>query len=420
MFRIDTNSNWSITRLFAFTIAFCLAAITLPGADIDSQWRGPKRDGKYPGERLLKKWPDGGPRMLWDVDGLGAGHGTVAVTDKKVYVTGMSNGTGILHAFDLDGRKLWQIEYGKEWTGDYPGARCTPVVVGNLMYLESGRGKVVCLDSNTGDIQWAVDLLERFDAKNISWGMTESLLIDGDKVVCTPGGPQHNVVALNRFDGQLVWTSKGNGEPAAYCSPILVNHNGTRLIVTMTAESVIGVDADDGTFYWRTPQHQGNKIHANSPLYFDGKIVCASSSAQEYSGIVLLQLSEDGKSVSVVWRNQRYRNLMGGVIHRDGYLYGAHYRRKHWSSIDVSGGEFVHHNRELGGGVIVYSDGLFYCYSDDGELALVDATPSSFDILSSFEITKGTGQHWAHPVIKAGRLYLRHGDALMVYDIARK
>lgn len=410
----------STTRLLCFVFSLCMTPIGLRGADIDSQWRGPNRDGKFPGETLLKQWPETGPGLLWDVEGLGTGFGSVAVTDKKIYVTGMHNETGVLYAFDLSGKRLWQTEYGKEWTGDYPGARCTPTVAGELLYLESGQGKVVCLDSDTGETKWTVDLLKKFNAGNISWGMTESLLIDGDNVICTPGGQLHNVVALNRFNGEVVWTSKGNGEPAAYCSPVLVNHNNTRLIITMTAASIIAVDADDGTFYWQTPQHQSNKIHANSPLYFDGKVVCASSSAETHSGLVLLQLSEDGKSVSILWRNRRYRNLMGGLIELDGYLYGSHYRRTRWSSIDLQTGELVHNSSEFGGGVVIYADGLFYCYSEDGEVALVNATPGSFDVLSSFEVTKGTGQHWAHPVIRSGRLYLRHGDALMVYDIARK
>jgi len=407
-------------KLLSLVLSVCFTGITAQAADIDSQWRGPNRDGKYPGEKLLPRWPDAGPKLLWDVEGLGAGHGSVAVTEQKVYVTGMLDNKGILYAFDRNGTRLWQVEYGNEWTGDYPGTRCTPTVVGELLYLESGQGKVVCLDSSAGKLIWEVDLLARFDADNITWGMTEALLIDGENVICTPGGPQYTVAALNRFDGQVVWASRGNGEPAAYCSPILVNHNNTRLIITMTSESIIGVDADDGTFYWETPQHQSNKIHANSPLYFDGKVICASSSAQTHSGLVLLELADDGKSVSVLWRNRRYRSLMGGVIIQDGYLYGSHYRRNRWSSVDLQSGEIVNDSSELGGGVIIYSDGLFYCYSEGGELALVKANPRSFDIVSSFKITKGTGQHWSHPVIKAGRLYLRHGDALMVFDIARE
>lgn len=412
-------SRMKIAELFTLVLFFCVTASTVFVTEIDSQWRGPNRDGKYHGERLLKRWPDGGPELLWKTPGLGRGHSSVAVAGRKIYVTGMIGERGVLFAFDLDGRKLWEVDYGREWAGDYPGARCTPTVVGELLYVESGRGELVCLDSSTGEIEWSVDLLEKFNTDNIRWGMAESLLIDGDNVVCTPGGSRHNVVALNRFDGRVVWTSKGSGEPAAYCSPTLVNHNGTRLIITMTSDSIVGIDADTGVCYWTTPQHQTNKIHANTPLYFDGKIICSSSSARSNSGLVLLQLSDDGRSVDVVWRNLRYRNLMGGVILHDGYLYGSHYRRSHWSAIDLSNGEFSHHNRELGGGVVIYADGLFYCYSENGEFALVDASPDSFDILSSFEITEGTGQHWAHPVIKNGRLYVRHGDTLMVYDIAR-
>ena len=166
-------------RLLASVLALCLTTMTLGAADIDSQWRGANRDGKYHGERLLKRWPDGGPKLLWDTGGLGQGHGTTAVTDQKIYVTGMLEESGILFAFDLNGRKVWQTEYGKEWTGDYPGARCTPTVVGGLLYLESGEGKVVCLDSNTGKIEWSVDLLKKFEAENTRWGMAESLLIDG-------------------------------------------------------------------------------------------------------------------------------------------------------------------------------------------------------------------------------------------------
>ena len=391
----------------------------LQAADVDSQWRGADRDGKYYGEKLLRKWPAGGPELIWDIDGLGAGHSTVAVTEQRIYVGGMPDSIGVLYAFDHNGKKLWQTAYGKEWTGNYPGTRSTATVAGQLLYLESGQGKVVCLNSNTGEMKWSLQLLEEFGAKNIPWGMTESLLLDGDKIICTPGGVLHNIVALNRFTGDLIWTSKGSSEPAAYCSPILVNHNGTRLIVTMTAESIIAVDADDGTVYWQTPQHQGNKIHANTPLYFDGRILCSSSSAKSHSGLVLLQLSQDGKNVSILWRNEKYHNLMGGVILQDGFLYGSHYRRKRWSCIDLYNGDFVHTNSELGGGVIVYADGLYYCYSEDGMLSLVDADPKDFNIISSFEITKGTGQHWAHPVIRNGRLYLRHGDALMIYDISR-
>lgn len=401
--------------MFVFISCFCIEG----AAEVLFQWRGPQRDGNYPATELLTEWPENGPRMLWAAEGLGAGHGSVSIAHDQIFVAGMTNGTGILYAFEMNGTRLWHTAYGPEWDGNYPGARSTPTIVNDRLYLESGQGIVYCFDTVTGNIVWSVDLLKKFNAENIQWGMSESLLMDGDRVICTPGGPQHNVVALNRFTGETVWTSPGNGEPAAYCSPILINHNGTRLIVTMTAESIIGVDAETGTFYWRVPQHQRNKIHANTPVYVDGHILCSSASDKTHSGLVTLKLSPDAKSAEVVWRNEEFENLMGGIIVRDGVIYGSRYRRSEWQAIDFKTGALLTTFEELDSGVIVFADGLFYCYAEDGTMALVQASPESFRVISSFQVPLGTDQHWAHPVIREGRLYIRHGDALMVYDISQ-
>jgi len=386
----------------------------------NSQWRGPNRDGIYPETNLLKKWPKQGPKMLWAFQGIGEGHGSVAISKNRIYVTGMKDSIGTLYNFSMDGKLLWKKFYGSEWFKNYPGTRSTPTIVDNYLYLESGQGTVFCFDATSGRKIWSVDLLKKFNAENIRWGMAESLLIDKNRIFCTPGGATANVVALNRFTGKIIWTSPGHGDPAAYCSPILVNHNGNRLIVTMTAESIIGVDADTGEFYWHVPQYQNNKIHANTPLYFDGKILCSSSSSKiGNDGTVLLQLSDDAKRAEVIWRNEKFTNLMGGVIFKDGFIYGARYRKSEWYCLNWDTGEIQYIFKDLGGGVIVSADDRFYCYSDQGEIALVDANPEKFNVISSFNVPFGTDQHWAHPVIKDSRLYIRHGDALMVYDVAK-
>lgn len=405
-------------KISIFLLAISLSIVT---GEILSQWRGPTRDGIYPAKNLLKEWPADGPRMIWSYEGLGKGHGTVAVAHDKIYVAGMPDSIGILYAFDMTGNLLWKKAYGLEWTGDYPGSRSTATIVDNYLYFESGRGVVFCLDATTGTEIWSVDLLKTFNAKNIQWGMAESILIDGEKVICTPGGPEHNVVALNRFTGETIWTTKGWGEPAAYCSPILFNHYGRRLIVTMTAGSIIGIDADKGKTLWRIQQDQGNKIHANTPVYFEGKVLCAgSSSRSEHHGLVLLDLSKDGSQARVLWRNMQYTNLMGGILKKDNFIYGAKYRRNEWYCINLNNGEIQYINKVFDGGAIVEADNLFYCYSEKGELALVDANSKNFKVISKFEVPLGTDQHWAHPVIKDGRMYIRHGNALMVYDIAEK
>lgn len=386
-----------------------------------SQWRGPNRDGKYPDTNLLKQWPESGPDLLWSFEGLGEGHGNVGIGKNKLFVCGMPDSIGVLYSFNLKGDLLWQKEYGLEWYKNYTGSRSTPTVVGDLVYFESGQGVVFCYDANSGDLIWSIDLLRKFNAENIQWGMAESLLVDGNTLYCTPGGSESNIVALNRFTGETIWTSPGNRQPAAYCSPILVEHNNTRLIVTMTDESVIGLDAETGEYYWSIEQQQGNKIHANSPVYYDGKILCSSAFARsEYCGTVQIQLSEDGKKADVVWRRKEITNLMGGIILNDGFIFGSLYKKSDWYCQNWETGKTEYISKDLSSGVVVYADGLFYCYSQKGEMALVDADQHEFKIISSFDVPLGTNQHWAHPVINNGRMYIRHGNALMAYDIAKK
>jgi outer membrane protein assembly factor BamB len=402
-------------------LLFLLMIVAPLYANVLSQWRGSNRDGIFQEKNLLKEWPAVGPKMLWSFEGIGKGHSSVAVVGNRVYVVGMPDTLGVLYAFDTTGDLLWKKTYGKEWTGNYPGSRSTPTIVDNLLYIESGNGVVTCFERETGKTLWSKDLLETFNAKNIQWGMAESVLIDGNNLICTPGGAEFNVVALNRFTGKTVWTTKGFGDPAAYCSPILANHNGTKLVITMTSQSIIGIDAKTGRTLWRVQQDQSNKIHANSPLYFDGKILCASASAKtDFYGLVLLSLSNDGTQVETVWRNLEYINLMGSFIKDGNYIYGGKSRKKEWYCIDWRDGSFKYIHKGLGSGVIVKADGLYYCYNEAGELALVDANPNEFSIISKFDVPLGTDQHWAHPVIQDGRMYIRHGDALMVCEISEQ
>jgi len=228
------------------------------------------------------------------------------------------------------------------------------------------------------------------------------------------------MVALNRFTGKKIWASPAYGEPATYTSPILVNHNNHRLLVNLTASSIIGLDADTGEMYWRIHQFQDNKIHANTPAYFDGKILVSSASRKDSSGLVLLQLSPDGRKAEIVWRNKEYTNLMEGFIIKDGYMYGSAYLQPKWFCVDLKTGLTKYIAKGLGGGPMIYANGNYYCYAEkDGEMALAEATPEQFVIISRFKVPLGTAQHWAHPVIADGKLYLRHNDALMVYDLRK-
>jgi len=405
----------NIKKIVLLTL-FCFATVTNVYCQI-SQWRGPDRNGIYTETGLLKKWPVQGPELLWSFEGLGAGHGNVGIGKDKMFILGMPDTTGVLYAFDFKGKLLWKKNYGIEWHENYTGPRSTPTIVGDLVYFISGQGVVYCYKANNGDLVWSIDMVKKFTGRNNTWGIAESVLIDGDILFCTPGGVENNIVALNRLTGTTIWTSPGNRQPSAYCSPILVRHNKSKLIVTMTAESIVGVDAVTGQFYWKVDQFQTHKIHANTPVYLNGIIYCSSDNAKTNLGLVALKLSDDGKSVSTLWRNEDFKNLMGGIIVTDGHIYGSMYRKGLWCCINTTTGKIIYSSNKFWDGNIIMADGRMYCYSEKGEMALVSADPSSFTVISSFKVPLGSDQHWAHPVINSGRLYIRHGNALMAYKI---
>lgn len=379
-----------------------------------AQWRGPTRDGIYPATGLLKSWPATGPALLWHFDELGEGHSSAAVTSDRIYTTGMINGIGYLYSFDLAGKLLWKIPYGEEWTESWPGVRSTPLVYGGKIYLISGFGKLVCRNADNGDLMWTIDALKDFSAPNIKWGITENLLIDGNKLFCTPGGPEANVVAIDRLTGKVIWRCKAMGEESAYCSPTLINHNNRKIFVTQTANSIIGIDAETGKFLWSQNQPNKYSVHANTPIYFAGSVYTTSGYGQ---GGVQIKLSADGNSITETWRNQSLDHRMGGFVLINGLIYGSDDSNKAWFAVDWKTGKDVYSEKITGRGNIIAADGLLYLYSDNGEMVLAQPTSTGFTKISSFKVPFGTSQHWAHQVIKDGKLYIRHGNSLMVYSV---
>ncbi len=383
-----------------------------------SQWRGLNRDGVYPDNNLMKTWPTNGPKMMWSTDILGGGYSSPAVTSAHVYVTGMIDGVGYLVAFDLNGKQKWRMTYGPEWDGGHEGARTTPTVVNDKIYLMTGEGAVVCVNTADGEIVWQVDMIKSFGARNLRWGMTESLLVDGDRVFCTPGGSDVMIAILDRHTGKTIKKIKGNGEESSYCSPVLIKHNNKRYILTMTGRSVVGLDAESGEYLWRHEHITQYDINPNTPYYQDGFIYIVSGYG---TGGQLLKLSVDGKSVEQVWVDKTMDSQMGAAAIVDGYIYGSGHKNKGWHCLDWKTGEVKYSERVLGNkGNIIFADGLLYCYGEKGDVGLVRPTPEKFDVISSFEIEEGSGPHWAHPVIADGRLYVRHGEVMQVYDISKK
>jgi outer membrane protein assembly factor BamB len=393
-------------------VTICL---NLPAQEI-IQWHGVNRDGIYNESDLLKQWPEGGPKLLWHFDALGDGHSSAAVTSSMIYTAGTIDGKGNVFAFDLDGKLLWKTEYGTEWTENWPGTRSTPLIYGDDLYLMNGFALITCMDAKTGKIKWSNDLMKNFDGRNITWGMTENLLIDDNKLFCTLGGTEANIVALDKNSGQLIWKSKGNGEKSAYGSPLLIKLANKHLLVTMTEKSILGIDASTGNMLWRIEQTNQWSVHANTPIYNNGYIYCVSGYGK---GGVMIKLSDDGSSATEAWRNATLENRMGGVILLNNHIYGPSDSKRKLICLDWKSGNELFSLAGMAPGNIIAAEGLLYCYSEAGTVGLVEPKADSFNLLSSFKVPFGANQHWAHLVIHNKRLYVRHGASLMVYDIAK-
>ncbi len=381
-----------------------------------SQWRGENRDGKYNETGLLKFWPENGPSMLWHFDDLGDGHASAAVTSEKIYTAGTLDDKGYVFALSHKGDLIWKVEMGKSWTENWNGVRTTPLVIGEKLYIMTAFGKLLCLNSKNGENIWNVDLFEKNGGRNIRWGVTENLLVDGDMLFVTTGGEQSNVIALNRNNGELIWSCPGNGEKSAYNSPALIKHNDRKLLVTMTENSVLGIDASEGKLLWRHEHINEWSVHPNTPIYHNGFIYIVSGYG---CGGILLKLSDDGNAVSQVWANSSLDNQMGGVIYLDGKLYGAGHNSRKFICLDWETGEELFFTKSMQRGNTIYAEGLLYCYDERGKIVLVKPEEDSFSVISEVKVPYGENQHWAHLVIHNKRLYVRHGTSLMVYNIAK-
>jgi len=362
---------------------------------------------------LLKKWPANGPEILWSFEDLGQGHSSAIVDQGFIYTTGMHSGEGYLYKLRLNGDLMYQKKYGPEFTASYVGTRGTPVIDGDKIYLLSGVGQLYCFNNETGEILWSKNLFTDFDGRQITWGLNETPVIDGDVIYVTPGGKRYNMVALNRHTGELVWSSHGLRERSAYSTPLFFEYNGRKILATHFESHLVGFDAVTGEILWSTYQANEWSVHANTPLYHDGSIFYMSGWGQ---GGGMLELSPDGNSASVKWNHKIMDSRTGGAVLVDGYIYGSGDTRT-WSCLDWKTGKVMYTSNEIAVGTVIYADGMLYCYTQRGELALVKPDPSGFKVVSLAKVTLGSEQHWAHPAIYDGVLYIRHGRALVAYKV---
>lgn len=424
-------------RLISFLLraiaAAALLALAAPPFALAADWpqfRGPNRDGKSAETGLLAQWPEAGPKLLWSVTGVGDGYSHVTVANGLVYVTGAVDGEGVLYAYgEADALAAgqtkapkWVAKYGTEWAKPkpHPGARCIPTVRDGLITVVSGFGNAACFQAADGKPVWTVPLFEKYEAPELMWGFAEGPLIDGDKVFFTPCGKKATMVALDRKTGAEVWASLApDAPPSGYCTPAIVEHKGKRMIVTLTKKAVVAFAPEDGKVLWQFPYANPRGNHCDTPLYSDGMLYVTSGYGK---GAVGLALNDTGTSVTQVWEQPKQDPVHGGAILLDGYVYASSHQtiNGRWSCVEFKTGKLMWEDPCVGkGGSVIYADGMLYCYSEDGNVGLVKPSPEKCQVVSTFKVPQGEGSHWAHPVVANGRMYVRHGDALMCYDVAK-
>jgi outer membrane protein assembly factor BamB len=374
-------------------------------------WRN-GTDGIYPASGLLDEWPAGGPEILWAYEELGQGHSSPVVTGGNIYATGMIDGTGYLFKFNMDGSLVYKKAYGPAYSESFYGPRGTPVIVGDKIYLMSGYGKLICMKESNAEKIWEVDMVKDLGGSVITWGYNETPVVDGNVIYATPGG-KNSVVALDRSNGKMLWSCPGKNELSAYCTPLLFSHNGRKILATHTESHLLGIDAKTGKLLWTHKHPNQYSVHANTPIYHDGGLFFFSGYGQ---GGGKLELSADGSSTDLAWTTP-LDSRIGGAVLIDGYIYGSGDNNREWRCIDWETGKDRWTDQELGKGVTIAADGKLFGYSDRGELALINVTPEKFDLVSKTRVTKGSEQHWPHPIIHNGVLYLRHGQALIAYKV---
>lgn len=413
-----------IKNVTKIVLIIVLAAVS--GISFGQQfgWRGPGRTGIYTETGLLKVWPEGGPALIWEANGIGMGYSSATVTNDAIYITGIRGDKDVLTAFTQDGKKKWDVEYGNmSKVGSSPESRCTPTFSNGKIFVVSGMGQLSCI-SPAGKILWSVDYYTKYSAVVPRFGISESPLVVDNKVIVTPGGNIASMVAFNVESGKVVWEAQSLNEGSQYVNPLLVEEQGKKVIITLTPTWIIGVNAADGKILWKfnfgsvNEDQKGGKNYIHTPIYKDGLLFAANGYRQTSAKI---KINAHGTDPTLLWKNPDINPHVGGMVLMGNYIYSSTHDNNttgRWICVDWNTGETKWITTWNNKGSIIAAEGLLYLYEEKGgNVALVRPNSEKLDIISSFTVTKGTGPYWAHPVIDKGRLFLRHGDYLAVYNI---
>ncbi|TWU20900.1 PQQ-binding-like beta-propeller repeat protein [Bythopirellula polymerisocia] len=410
--RLDLRS-----LIFACALLCCSSDLLAEGPW--PQWQGPQRDAVSTEAGLIQEFPEGGPQRLWLFEDCGIGYSGPAIVENKLYILGAFEGTDHLLCLDATtGEQLWKSPLGSTFENDWGnGPRSTPTVDGDFMYVLTPTGTLYCLQTDDGSIVWQKEMQD-LGGEIPVWGYSESPLVLGNTVFCTPGGEEGAIAAFDKISGDLLWQSKDYVDVAHYSSIMPMKHDGRTILVQLLYKELVGVDPENGGGLWSIPWN-GNVAVIPTPIISHDTVYATSGYG---AGCVLVRLS--GNDAEVVYENKNMTNHHGGVILRDGHLFG-YSDGKGWVCQDHETGKLVWREREaLGKGAIAYADGRFYCLGEDeGELVLITASADGWEEHGRFtlepqtELRKPKGKIWTHPVIANGKLYLRDQELLFCFDV---
>ncbi|HZL88120.1 MAG TPA: PQQ-binding-like beta-propeller repeat protein [Pirellulaceae bacterium] len=441
----------SIRRLFRITTLVATAALGLvlisgltaapsvkPPSDLAvqeakrgewSRWRGPNGDGLSAETGLLKEWPAEGPPLAWQAKGFGGGMASVAVAGGKIYTLGRKGETHMIAASVKDGKILWSTPIGN--TGGNPN--CTPTVDGDLVFGLSNGGDLGCVNAKTGKLVWHKHLERDLGGMGIGYGFSESPLVDGDRLICTPGGNDSLLAALDKKTGKVIWQTKvdqplGNrgSDGAGYASIVISHGGGVKQYVTLVGRGIVSVDAASGKLLWCYNGVANGTANIPTPIVSGDFVFCSTGYG---TGSALLKLSKDGSGVKAeeqyFLEGNKLQNHHGGMILKDGYVFCGHQHNEGFPiCVEMQTGKIAWGGKDRGPGggsaAVVYADGNFYFRYQDGIMALIEANPQEYKLNGKFKIKTHNDNSWPHPVIAGGKLYLRDQDDLLCYDIKAK
>jgi outer membrane protein assembly factor BamB len=419
--------NWTSVskRLVVLSIVAAVAMPTVSESADWAQWRGPNRDGISSEQGLLQRWPAGGPKLIWQVRGLGDGYGAPSVADGMIYIVvnkGLEQES--VKALDVkDGSQRWSTPIGKvgepNQRPNYPAARSTPTVVGDSVYALGSDGDLVCLESASGKIRWQRSLRSDFGGAPGQWAYAESPLVDDDLLIVAPGGEEAALVALNRDTGESVWKAAVPGsKQAGYASIVTGNAGDVKQYIAYLGLGLVGVEAATGKFLWL---YDGTKGQANSATPLVSGDFVYSGAGRVGGGLVKLTSKSNEFEAEQLYFSPKLPNAQGGSIKVGDYLYGG--GRSTMMCIDFESGEVRWEERIPDSASMCFADNRLYLHLNNGDVMLVESSPEAFREQGKFsppnQPDRGKAKAWAYPVVANGRLYIRDLGSLWCYDLRR-